>query len=115
MIKTPALAGGAGMIERWFLCKTCNDVYEPQKLKEHLKHEVIKHPTQKPRDLTQKLIKSAMPKKGGVVLVPFVGSGSECVVAKELGLSYLGFELNPDYIKIAEKWLAETKYIPRLF
>ena len=115
VIKTPALAGGAGMIERWFLCKTCNDVYEPQKLKEHLKHEVIKHPTQKPRDLTQKLIKSAMPKKGGVVLVPFVGSGSECVVAKELGLSYLGFELNPDYIKIAEKWLAETKYIPRLF
>jgi len=115
VIKVPALAGGAGMIERWFLCKTCDDVFEPQKLKEHLKHEVIKHPTQKPRDLTQKLIKSAMPKKGGVVLVPFVGSGSECVVAKELGLSYLGFELNPDYIKIAEKWLVNTKYIPRLF
>lgn len=115
VIKAPALAGGAGMIERWFLCKTCDDVFEPQKLKEHLKHEVIKHPTQKPRDLTQKLIKSAMPKKDGVVLVPFVGSGSECVVAKKLGLSYLGFELNPDYIKIAEKWLANTKCIPRLF
>jgi len=115
VIKVPALAGGAGMIERWFLCKTCNDVFEPQKLKEHLKHEVIKHPTQKPVELTQKLIKSAMPKKNGVVLVPFVGSGSECVVAKELGLSYLGFELNPEYVKIAEKWLANTKYIPRLF
>jgi len=49
------------------------------------------------------------------VLVPFVGSGSECAVAKELGLSYLGYELNPDYIKIAEKWLANTKCIPRLF
>lgn len=115
VIKTPALAGGAGMIERWFLCKTCDDVFEPQKLKNHLKHEVIKHPTQKPVELTQKLIKSAMPKKNGIVLVPFVGSGSECVVAKELGLSYLGYELNPDYIKIAEKWLANTKCAPHLF
>jgi len=115
VIKVPALAGGAGMIERWFLCKTCGDVFEPQKLKDHLKHEVIKHPTQKPVELTQKLIKSAMPKKNGIVLVPFVGSGSECVVAKELGLSYLGFELNPDYVKIAEKWLANTKCVPRLF
>jgi len=26
VIKVPALAGGAGMAERWFLCKTCNDV-----------------------------------------------------------------------------------------
>lgn len=115
VIKVPALAGGAGMIERWFLCKTCNDVFEPQKLKEHLKHNIVKHPTQKPIELTQKLIKSAMPKKNGVVLVPFVGSGSECVVAKELGLSYLGYELNPDYIKIAEKWLANTKFVPSLF
>ena len=115
VIKAPALAGGAGMVERWFLCKTCDDIFEPQKLKNHLKHEVIKHPTQKPVELTQKLIKSAMPKKNGIVLVPFVGSGSECVVAKELGLSYLGYELNPDYIKIAEKWLANTKCVPRLF
>jgi len=115
VIKVPALAGGAGMIERWFLCKTCDDVFEPRKLKEHLKHEIVKHPTQKPVELTQKLIKSAMPKKNGVVLVPFVGSGSECVVAKELGLSYLGYELNPNYVKIAEKWLANTKCVPRLF
>lgn len=114
VIKVPALAGGAGMVERWFLCKTCDDVFEPQKLKEHLKHEIIKHPTQKPVELTRKLIKSAMPKKNGVVLIPFVGSGSECVVAKEFELSYVGFELNPDYVKIAEKWLANTKYIPHL-
>ncbi len=115
VIKIPALAGGAGMVERWFLCKTCNDVYEPRKLKDHSGHTIIKHPTQKPLGLTRKLIKSAMPKKGGVVLVPFVGSGSECVVAKELGLSYIGYELNPDYIRIAKKWLATININPRLF
>lgn len=114
VIKIPALAGGAGMSERWFLCKTCNHVYEPRELKKHQDHEIIKHPTQKPLELSRKLIKSAMPKKDGIALIPFVGSGSECVAAKELGLSYIGFELNPDYIKIAEKMIKETKVQEKL-
>ncbi len=114
VIKIPALAGGAGMIERWFLCKTCDDVFEPMELKKHKKHEIIKHPTQKPLEISRKLILSAMPKKDGVVLVPFVGSGSECVAAKELGQSYIGFEINPDYIRIAEKFLSNTRFTPKL-
>ncbi len=115
VIKIPALAGGAGMIERWFLCKTCNDVFEPQKLKEHDKHKIIKHPTQKPLELSRKLILSAMSKKDGVVLVPFVGTGSECASAKALGQSYIGFEVNPDYIKIAQKFIDSVEYTPKLF
>ena len=114
VIKIPALAGGAGMIERWFLCKTCDDVFEPRELKKHERHEIIKHPTQKPFELSKKLIKSAMPKKDGVVLVPFVGTGSECVAAKELGQSYIGFEINPDYVRIAEKSLNNVRFIPKL-
>jgi len=114
VIKIPALAGGAGMIERWFLCKTCNDVFEPRELKNHENHEIMKHPTQKPLELSKKLVSSAMPKKGGVILVPFVGTGSECVAAKELGQSYIGFEINPDYISIAEKVLDKTRFTPKL-
>ena len=114
VIKIPALAGGAGMVERWFLCKTCDDVFEPRELKKHERHEIIKHPTQKPLELSRKLILSATPKKDGVVLVPFVGTGSECVAAKELGKSYIGFEINPDYIRIAEKFLNNTRFIPKL-
>ncbi|MDP2704575.1 MAG: transcriptional repressor LexA [bacterium] len=114
VIKIAALAGGAGMVERWFLCRTCNDVFEPRQLQKHDKHEIIKHPTQKPLELSRKLILSAMPKKDGVVLVPFVGTGSECVAAKELGQSYIGFEINPDYIRIAEKFLNSAKFIPKL-
>ena len=115
VIKIPALAGGAGMIERWFLCKTCQDVFEPRKLKEHSKHKVIKHPTQKPLELSRKLILSAMPKKNGIVLVPFVGTGSECVAAKELGQHYIGFEINPDYIKIAKKFVDSATRKQKLF
>lgn len=114
VIKAPALAGGAGMIERWFLCRTCNAVFEPLELKKHSKHITIKHPTQKPLELAEKLIKSAMPRRNGVVLVPFAGSGSECVMAKKLGLSYIGIEINPEYVKLAEKWLASTRGTPHL-
>jgi DNA modification methylase len=74
----------------------------------------MKHPTQKPLELSRKLVKSAMPKKDGVVLVPFVGTGSECVAAKELGQSYIGFEINPDYVRMAEKMIDSTKVIPKL-
>jgi len=108
VIKIPTLAGGSGISERWFLCKTCEKVYNPQKLKEHKKHDTIKHPTQKPLDLSERLIKSAKPNKNGLVLVPFAGSGSECVIAKKLNIDYLGFEINPDYIQIAEARLKET-------
>lgn len=116
VIKIPALAGGAGMNERWFICKTCKgQVFEPRDLKKHTDHEIIKHPTQKPLELSRKLIMSAISKKDGVVLVPFVGTGSECAAAKELEQFYIGFEINPNYIKLAEKYLKNTKCIPKLF
>jgi site-specific DNA-methyltransferase (adenine-specific) len=116
VIKIPALAGGAGMNERWFICKTCGgNVFEPRELKRHTEHEIIKHPTQKPLELCRKLIKSAMPKKDGVVLVPFVGTGAECSAAKELAQNYIGFEINPDYVKIAEKTIFSVKVMPKLF
>jgi site-specific DNA-methyltransferase (adenine-specific) len=112
VIKTPALAGGAGMSERWFVCRDCEDVYEPRALKQHRDHDIMKHPTQKPLNLTRKLLLSAVPESGGSVLVPFAGTGSELVVAKELGMDYLGIELNPEYIQLANKWLEAAP--PRL-
>ncbi len=41
----------------------------------------------------------------GVVLDPFMGSGTTLVVARRLGCSAIGIELNPDYVKIAKKRL----------
>ncbi|HBB49321.1 TPA: hypothetical protein DEQ22_00815 [Candidatus Nomurabacteria bacterium] len=115
VIKIPALAGGAGMNERWFICKTCKNIYKPRELKNHLGHNIEKHPTQKPFELSKKLILSASPKKDGVVLVPFVGTGSECAAAKALGQNYIGFEINPDYVKMAEKFIDSIKINPKLF
>jgi DNA modification methylase len=43
---------------------------------------------------------------GNVVLDPFMGSGTVAMVAKQQGRSYLGIELNPDYVRLAEERLA---------
>jgi DNA modification methylase len=42
---------------------------------------------------------------GDLVLDPFIGSGTTGVVALDLGRRFLGIELNPDYVKIAERRL----------
>lgn len=55
-----------------------------------------------PQELIVDCIKAGCP-KGGIVLDPFMGAGTTGLVAKKLERNYVGFELNPDYIKIAEK------------
>ena len=62
------------------------------------------HPTQKPEKLVAKLILASCP-EGGVVLDPFLGSGTTSVVAKKLGRKYVGIEMNEDYCVWAEKRL----------
>jgi DNA modification methylase len=59
------------------------------------------HPTVKPVALMEYLIKLVTP-PGGTVLDPFNGSGSTGMAAVALGCEYIGIELDPAYVKIAE-------------
>ena len=61
-----------------------------------------------PEALLEPPMKAGCP-KGGIVLDPFMGSGTTAVVARKLGRSYVGIELNPKYIALAEKRLAQIK------
>jgi site-specific DNA-methyltransferase (adenine-specific) len=63
------------------------------------------HPTVKPIELMKYLIKLVTP-KGGIVLDPFNGSGSTGCAAVELGHEYVGIELDPAYVEIANKRIA---------
>ena len=108
VIKAPALAGGAGRAERWFVCRTCDDtLYPPGNLGQHQGHDILKHPTQKPMEVTRRLILSRINGNGGRVLAPFAGSGSECVVAQALDVDFVGIEINPEYAEFARQWLQE--------
>lgn len=47
--------------------------------------------------------------KGGIVLDPFMGSGTTAVVAKELGRNYIGIDLNADYVDIARRRIGNAR------
>jgi site-specific DNA-methyltransferase (adenine-specific) len=83
VIKISALSGGAGKKER------------------------VNHPTQKPLQLCEKLIKASKNGDDTLLVVPFAGSGSECVAAKKENINFIGFEINEEYVKLCNKRLDE--------
>lgn len=59
-----------------------------------------------PEDLIVPCVLAGCP-VGGTVFDPFTGSGTTAVVALRNGRNYIGTELNPEYVKIAEDRIAE--------
>jgi site-specific DNA-methyltransferase (adenine-specific) len=62
------------------------------------------HPTEKPLDLLGKILKYASP---GLVLDPFLGSGTTLVAAKSLGRKSIGVDVEERYCEMAAKRLAQ--------
>lgn len=60
------------------------------------------HPTVKPVELMEYLIKMVTP-KNGIVLDPFMGSGTTGCGAVKNGYDFIGIDLTPEYLEIAEK------------
>jgi len=109
------LAESVADLKRWLLTTTKGNqelalgasrvVLETLQLiseKENWKNLGNFHSTVKPIALMEYLIKMVTP-KGGIVLDPFMGSGSTGVATKLNGYGFIGIELNAEYIKIAEK------------
>lgn len=67
-----------------------------------------------PPDLVEPCIKAGSP-EGGIVIDPFAGSGTTLAVAASLGRTAYGCELNPAYIALAEKRIAEARAGVSLF
>lgn len=66
------------------------------------------HPTLKPVALMEYLIKMVT-RKGGIVLDPFMGSGSTGVAARNNGYNFIGIEKEEEYFKIAQNRINESK------
>jgi DNA modification methylase len=64
------------------------------------------HPAPFPEAIPERCIIAACP-ENGIVLDPYLGSGTTAVAAQKLGRNYIGIELNPEYIKIAEQRLKQ--------
>lgn len=72
------------------------------------------HPTQKPLEIIERIIKASSPDKG-IVLDPFMGSGTTAVACIKHNRNYIGFEINPEYCKIIEERVKKIKHDDSLF
>jgi len=72
------------------------------------------HPTQKPSGLTETLIRAVCGDdcRGRSVLIPFAGSGSECVVATRLGMEFVAYEISPQYAAMADEAVKRERQKP---
>ena len=64
------------------------------------------HPTQKPKELIIKLLLISS-NINDLILDPFMGSGTTAVACKQLNRNFIGFEISPEYVEIANKRLAQ--------
>ncbi len=69
--------------------------------------EKVNHPTQKPLALTDRIVQH-FSEEGALVVVPFAGSGTECVSAATNGRHYWGAEVNAAYAELARQRVSEA-------
>jgi len=78
--------------------------YIPHNIKDRL------HPTQMPEAVVERIL-DICSRKNDIVMDNFMGAGTTAVVCKKKNREYIGFELNPEYCKIAEARIKQTKGI----
>jgi site-specific DNA-methyltransferase (adenine-specific) len=61
------------------------------------------HPSLKPQALMRSLVRAALPLGEGVILDPFMGSGSTIAAATACGLASIGLERDPTFFREAEE------------
>src|SRR5207249_5278022 len=70
--------------------------------------EVAPHPSLKPQFFLRQIVRAALPLSEGIILDPFMGSGSTIAAASACDLRSIGLEINEEYFALA------TKAIPKL-
>ncbi|MBQ2350770.1 MAG: site-specific DNA-methyltransferase [Bacteroidales bacterium] len=84
----------AGLPDEQYVVRNKRDVWSV-----NVKPDTVAHFATYPEELIRPCILAGCP-KDGIVLDPFMGSGTTARVAMKLDRNYIGFELNPEYCKI---------------
>lgn len=71
----------------------------------------VGHPAPFPVELPYRLIQ-LYTYSDDIVLDPFMGSGSTAIAALQAGRKYVGYEVNPDYVRLAEERIAAFRRRP---
>lgn len=80
-------------------------------IQQNFSRAILPHPTVKPTDLMRYLCRLVTP-PGGVVLDPFMGSGSTGKAAVLEGFRFIGIEREAEYVEIARARVSATRHNP---
>ena len=72
-----------------------------------IERKLAPHPSLKPQHFLRQIVRACLPMGEGVVLDPFMGSGSTIAAATACGLRSIGIEMNPEYFEMAEQTIPE--------
>jgi site-specific DNA-methyltransferase (adenine-specific) len=79
-----------------------------------LERKVAPHPSLKPQAFLRQIVRAALPFGEGVILDPFMGSGSTIAAAAACGLDSIGLEVNERYFELAKKAIpALSRFTPK--
>jgi len=73
--------------------------------------KVAPHPSLKPQSFIRKIVWAALPLGKGIILDPFMGSGSTIAAAEFCGYKSIGIEINRKYFNMAKKAIPSLKEI----
>ncbi len=66
-----------------------------------LERDIAPHPSLKPQHFLRQIVRAALPMGEGIILDPFMGSGSTIAAAAACGLRSIGLEIRPEYFEMA--------------
>jgi len=93
---------GTGALRRPSTDKPFSDLIQSSPAR-GVERELAPHPSLKPQAFMRQIVWAALPLGKGIILDPFMGSGSTIAAAEHLGLESIGLEINREYFQIAQR------------
>lgn len=73
--------------------------------------EIANHPSLKPQSFLRRIVHAALPLGEGIIVDPFMGSGSTIAAAEAIGMSSIGIERHRGYYEIARRAISRLSAI----
>ncbi len=87
------------------------DVIESERTPQR-ERDIAGHPSLKPQSFLRKIVHSSLPLGEGIVLDPFMGSGSTVAAAEAVGYSCIGVERMPEYYTMSRHAIPILAHLP---
>ncbi|MBI3851350.1 MAG: site-specific DNA-methyltransferase [Verrucomicrobia bacterium] len=76
-----------------------------------VERDIACHPSLKPQAFIRQIVRAVLPFETGVILDPFMGSGSAIAAAEQQGLRSVGLEMSPEYFAMAQRAIPQLAKI----